>query len=60
MIMTSSEKKHEVKTDCFAYEVRPIRGGSCGIGCKALKKMFCKEEDCSFYKPRRDAAGTHK
>lgn len=60
MITANSKKKHGVKTDCFAYEVEPIWGGNCRIGCRALKKMFCKEEDCKFYKSRRDATAAHK
>lgn len=36
----------EVKTDCFAYEPK-------GRGkCRALRWLYCKEEECKFYKPK--------
>lgn len=33
------------KIDCFAYRDR----GKCS-GCKALKRLYCKEEKCEFYR----------
>lgn len=37
-----------IQTDCFAYS------SSCDDGCNALKKLFCKDEKCKFYKRSRD------
>ena len=37
-----------IHTDCFAYS------SSSDDGCNALKKLFCKDEKCKFYKRNRD------
>lgn len=33
-----------IKTDCFAYRTDPVR-------CTALKELYCRCEECHFYKP---------
>lgn len=37
----------EVKGDCFAYK-KTQAGGK----CTALKELYCKKEQCGFYKKR--------
>ena len=37
---------NKVKTDCFAYDDYVCK-------CRALKELYCKKEECKFYKPRR-------
>lgn len=37
--------EHEVKSDCFGY-----RNTLKGEGCIALNKLYCKHEECKFYK----------
>lgn len=43
----SMENTMEPKTDCFAYSDkfsnRPM--------CKALNGLYCRAENCKFYKP---------
>lgn len=34
-----------IKKGCFAY------ANDSDDGCKALKKLYCKNEVCKFYKP---------
>lgn len=34
LIGKKNEKKHEVRTDCFAYEVRPIRAEAAGLDAR--------------------------
>lgn len=36
-----------IKKDCFAYSVEHRE-------CKALTKVFCKEENCKFYKTKEE------
>lgn len=38
--------KYEVKKDCFAYNQMMN-------GCTALKRLYCKEENCKFYKTKK-------
>ena len=38
-------KKYEAKKDCFAYTTN--KGTPM---CKALKELYCKKENCKFYK----------
>ena len=33
------------KTDCFGYDEKKC-------GCKALKKLYCENEECNFYKTK--------
>lgn len=35
-----------VKKDCFAYRKKDEK-------CVALTKLFCKEENCKFYQPKK-------
>lgn len=35
------------KRDCFAYD-------SYTHGCRALRKMYCKEEICKYYKTKEE------
>ena len=37
-----------VKKDCFAY-----RTTYKGEKCVALTEMFCREENCKFYQPKK-------
>ncbi len=37
----------EVKKDCFGYMVRGGKGT-----CKALNGLYCKYEECKFYKEK--------
>lgn len=37
-----------VKKDCFAYNV----SRRAGEGCKVLRDLYCKHEECKFYKPK--------
>lgn len=38
--------KYQVKTDCFAY------GETKEKGCNILKSLYCRYENCKFYKPK--------
>lgn len=45
-----------VKTDCFAYEDRGmVNGIRMGVRCKALNGLYCKTEECKFYKTAEQA-----
>lgn len=35
----------QIKTDCFAY-----KSDNTYNGCNALNKLYCKFEECKFYK----------
>ena len=37
-----------VHKDCFAY----LSSGGKEKGCAALKRLYCREENCKFYKPK--------
>lgn len=37
----------EVKSDCFAYKETQTGGK-----CTALKELYCKKEQCGFYKKK--------
>ncbi len=37
----------KTKVSCFAYSDKNGHEG-----CRALTKLYCKEEDCKFYKPK--------
>lgn len=39
----------EIKTDCFAYN-----GNSKSKPCIALDELYCKKEQCNFYKTKVD------
>lgn len=43
-----------VKTDCFAYTSKETMYGK-WEACKALNALFCKTEECKFYKTREQA-----
>lgn len=45
---------HAVKTDCFAYRIKILDGKQVGA-CDALKMLYCREEKCSFYKPKTES-----
>ena len=34
------------KTDCFGYDEKKCV-------CKALKKLYCENEECNFYKTKK-------
>lgn len=36
----------EVKTDCFGFD-------KAKQNCKALKELYCKNENCRFYKTKK-------
>lgn len=38
----------QIKKDCFAY----LKNSE--SGCSALKRLYCKEEVCKFYKIERE------
>lgn len=40
----------EVKTDCFAYKA----GKSDKYACTALNDLYCRKEECGFYKPKKN------
>lgn len=48
-----------IKTDCFAYSKRKD-GGRIFQGCKALNALFCKTEECKFYKTKEQACSSCK
>lgn len=37
----------EIKKDCFAYDTRHKY-------CNVLKELYCRNEDCKFYKNRTE------
>lgn len=39
-----------VKTDCFAYRIRVDSVGRLRDCCEALNALYCKVEECKFYK----------
>lgn len=39
-----------VKTDCFAYTSFQVITGKTFESCKALDALYCKTEECKFYK----------
>lgn len=50
---TSVSKKEEnckLQEDCFAYQQKTDR-------CMALKSLYCKNENCSFYKKKSGKKG---
>ena len=47
-MLRKGNEKIEEKKDCFAY---PQEGEE---GCFCLKDMFCKKENCKFYKPNTE------
>lgn len=36
------DKNTQIKTDCFAYNCKSNQ-------CNALKELYCKKGECSFY-----------
>jgi len=40
--------KIKIKVDCFAFEY-----GKCKPSCRLLRYLVCANEDCGFYKSRR-------
>lgn len=36
-----------IKYDCFAYSEISKK-------CNCLKELYCKDEECRFYKPKKD------
>ena len=40
------QKMAEVKTDCFGYVKAKAES------CTALRKLYCANEECPFYKPK--------
>lgn len=43
--------EHKDKTDCFAYQLVPIKGGGHKAKCEALTKLWCRDSKCSWYEP---------
>lgn len=41
-------EEREAKTDCFAYRKKGE-----AEACSALNALYCKHEDCKFYKKRK-------
>lgn len=37
-----------IHKNCFAYQ------SDCTNGCAALKELYCRNENCKFYKTSRD------
>ena len=50
-LTSGSIEAKEANWDCFAYD--PPKGRSHGK-CNALKKLYCSEGDCGFYKNKLD------
>lgn len=49
--ITQAAEPTKIKTDCFAYD-----GSKAGdYRCSALSELYCKNEKCSFYKPRSES-----
>lgn len=44
-----------IKTDCFAYERRENPNRTVVELCKALTALYCKQEECPFYKTAEQA-----
>jgi hypothetical protein len=40
-----------VKTDCFAYDEETFHRPT----CRALNGLYCKKEECKFYKTAKQA-----
>lgn len=40
------KNKHQIKNDCFAFIVDKING------CKILDCLYCRFEECKFYKTK--------
>ena len=49
LVELAAERKREPRKDCCSY----MEGG----WCSGLNALWCKYEDCSFYKPREDDDG---
>ncbi len=45
------DRKFTAKKDCFAYKLTN-KNGILNEKCKALKEMYCRREECKFYKPK--------
>ncbi len=45
--------ENKTKVSCFAYSNK----NGCE-SCKALKELYCKNEDCKFYKPYHEVDTT--
>lgn len=43
------ENKGKIKKDCFGYKEK---GGI--PGCTALKELYCRKEECVFYKQSKN------
>ena len=41
--------EYNIKKDCFAYNKRTCT-------CDALDRLYCKHEECSFYKTKEQNA----
>ena len=41
------------KTDCFGYDEKKCV-------CKALKKLYCENEECNFYKTKEQVQKERK
>lgn len=46
---------HKVKTDCFAYRKITQPNGRTEEKCFALLELYCKNEECKFYKEQTKA-----
>lgn len=44
------EEKFEIKKDCFAYREKETSSGLLKQECNALNDLYCKKENCNFYK----------
>lgn len=43
----------EIKKDCFAYKEKKNKQNRVHKTCTALKKLYCKDEKCKFYKTKK-------
>lgn len=48
------ENKGKIKKDCFGYKEK---GGI--PGCTALKELYCRKEECVFYKQTKTGKSKH-
>lgn len=44
----TGEHMNNIHKNCFAYQSNSLNG------CAALKELYCRNEECKFYKTERD------
>lgn len=49
--------KSKIKKDCFAYRDSKKKNVPFGT-CNALKELYCRKEECAFYKPKKSKTVT--